>query len=112
MFACSIYARLTANFHDTNVYFYRKLRRREATKFHIQLCIALLCMLVIFVAGIDRTSVYEVCVTVSALIHYFTLVAVMWMGAEAVLMFQKVVIVFSQTTTKFITAVSLICWCK
>ena len=103
---------LTVNFHDTNVYFYRKLSRREATKFHIQLCIALLCMLVIFVAGIDRTSVYGLCVAVSALIHYFTLVSVMWMGAEAVLMFRKVVIVFSQTTTKFITAVSLICWCK
>ena len=65
----------------TNVYFYRKLRKREATKFHIQLCVALFCMLIIFVAGIDRTSVYGVCVAVSALIHYFTLVAVMLMGA-------------------------------
>ena len=48
----------------------------------------------------------------SALIHYFTLVAVMWMGAEAVLMFQKLVIVFVHITTKFIIAVSLVCWCK
>ena len=37
---------------------------------------------------------YEVCVTVSVLVHYFTLVSVMWMGAEALLMFQKLVIVF------------------
>jgi len=51
-------------------------------------------------------------VAVSALIHYFTLVAVMWMGAEAVLMFQKLVIVFFQITTKFLVAVSLVCWCK
>ena len=50
---------------------------------------------------------------VSALIHYFTLVAVMFMGAEAVLMFKKLVIsVFSSTSTKFFVAVSLICWCK
>ena len=49
---------------------------------------------------------------VSVLIHYFTLVAVMWMGAEAVFMFQKLVIVFSQTTTKYIVTVSLVCWCK
>ena len=90
----------------------RKLRERDATKFHIQLCIALFCMLMVFVAGIDQTTVYEGCVAVSAMIHYFTLVAVMWMGAEAVLMFQKQVMVFSQTTTKFIIAVSLICWCK
>ena len=90
----------------------RKLRERDATKFHIQLCIALFCMLMVFVAGIDQTTVYGGCVAVSAMIHYFTLVAVMWMGAEAVLMFQKLVMVFSQTTTKFIIAVSLICWCK
>ena len=49
---------------------------------------------------------------VSVLIHYFALVSVMWMGAEAVLMFQKLVIVFGQTTTRFIVAVSLVCWCK
>ena len=69
-------------------------------------------MLMVFVAGIDQTALYEGCVAVSAMIQYFTLVAVMWMGAEAVLMFQKLVLVFSQTTTKLIIAVSLICWCK
>ena len=69
-------------------------------------------MLIVFVAGIDKTDVYGGCVTASALIHYFTLVAVMWMGAEAVLCFQKLIIVFHQTTTKFILIVSLICWCK
>ena len=89
--------------------FYRKLRQRDASKFYIQLCIALFCMLVVFVCGIDRTDVYGGSVTVSVLIHYFTLVAVMWMGAEAVLMFQKLVIVFSQTTTRFVVAVSLLC---
>ena len=49
---------------------------------------------------------------VSVLIHYFTLVAMMFMGAEAVLMFKKLIIVFSQTTTKFFVTISLICWCK
>ena len=62
--------------------------------------------------GIDRTKVFEGCVTVSVLIHYFTLVAVMWMGAEALLMFQKLVIVFVQITTRYIVIVSLVCWCK
>ena len=69
-------------------------------------------MLIIFVCGIDKTAVYGGCVAVSALIHYFTLVAVMFMGAEAVLMFQKLVIVFGSTSTKFFVTVSLICWCK
>ena len=69
-------------------------------------------MLIVFVCGINRTRVYGGCVAVSAMVHYFTLAAVMWMGAEAVLMFQKLVLVFHQTTTKFIIAGSLICWCK
>ena len=49
--------------------------------------------------------------TVSVLIHYFTLVAVMWMGAEALFMFQKIVIVFVQITTRYLIAITLICWC-
>ena len=69
-------------------------------------------MLIIFVCGINRTAIHGACVAVSALIHYFTLVAVMFMGAEAVLMFQKLVIVFGSTSTKFFITVSLICWCK
>ena len=49
---------------------------------------------------------------VSVLIHYFTMVAVMWMGAEAVLMFQKLITVFVHISTRYIVAVSLVCWCK
>ena len=78
----------------------------------MQLSLALLGMLLVFVVGIDRTEVFEGCVTVSVLIHYFTLVAVMWMGAEAVLIFRKLVIVFVHITTRFIIIISLICWCK
>ena len=92
--------------------FCRKLRDRDVSKFHIQLCTALFCLLLVFVSGIQQTSVYGGCVTVSVLIHYFTLVTWMWMGTEAMIMFQKVVIVFFRITTKFIVAVSFICWCK
>ena len=91
---------------------YRKFRERDVTIFHVELCIALFCMLIIFVCGINRTAIYGACVAVSALIHYFTLVAVMFMGAEAVLMFQKLVLVFGSTSTKFLVTVSLICWRK
>ena len=69
-------------------------------------------MLIVFVAGIDQTDPFGGCVAVSALIQYFTLVSVMWMGAEAVLMFQKLIIVFVQITTRYIVTVSLVCWCK
>ena len=94
------------------LYIPRKLRKRDVSKLHIQLCIALFCMLIVFVSGIDQTQVYGGCVTVSALLHYFTLVMWMWMGAEAVFMFQKLVIVFGKTTTRYIIAISLVCWRK
>ena len=56
------------------------------------------------------TEPYGGCVTVSILVHYFTLVAVMWMGAEALLMFQKLVIIFTRVTTKFMVGISVLCW--
>ena len=92
--------------------FYRKLRQRDVSKFQIQLCISLFFMLIVFASGINRTRVYGVCVTMSALIHYFTLVTWMWMGALAVNMYQKLVIVFVHISTRYIIAVSLVCWCK
>ena len=58
------------------------------------------------------TTIYGGCVLLSLLVHYFTLVSVMWMGAEALLMFQKLVIVFVRITTKWIVSVSVICWSK
>ena len=97
---------------DVCITFHRMFRQRDVSKFHIQLCIALFCMLLVFVSGIDQAAIYGACVFVSVLIHYFTLVAVMIMGAEAVLMFHKLVLVFRKTTTKFFVTVSLVCWCK
>ena len=91
---------------------YRKLRKRDASKFHAQLCIALFCMLLFFLVGIDRIENDVVCTIMSLTIQYFTMASVLWMGAEAVLMFQKLIIVFGRITTRYIVTVSLICWCK
>ena len=95
----------------------RKVREKDISKYHIQLCFALLCMYVltlilVMISAEKVTAIYGGCVTLSLLVHYFTLVAVMWMGAEALLMFQKLVIVFIQITAKFIAFISLICWSK
>ena len=62
--------------------------------------------------GIGRNENEIVCTAMSALIHYFTLATVLWMGAEAVLMFQKLIIVFGNITVKYFVIVSLICWRK
>ena len=49
----------------------------------------------------------------SVLVHYFTLVMWMWMGAEAVHMYKKLVIVFgAHLTNKYIIGISLVCWRK
>lgn len=95
----------------------RKLRQKDTSKYHIQLSLAILFMLIVafFVVAFSAEKVealYGGCVTMSVLVHYFALVAVLWMGAEALLMFQKLVIVFSRITTKFIISVSTVCWSK
>ena len=100
-----------------NLILFRNIREKDISKYHIQLCLALLCtyvltlILVVFSAE-NVTTIYGGCVSLSVLVHYFTLVAVMWMGAEALLMFQKLVIVFVRITTKFIIIISVICWSK
>ena len=90
----------------------RRLRAKDASKFHVQLCLSLGAMLIVFVAGIDRTENRAGCITVGVLIHYFTLVAWMWMGAEALLMFRKLVLVFGEMSLRFLLLVSLVCWSK
>ena len=90
---------------------HRKLRTRDSTVLRIQFCVAIILMLLSFVAGIERVQLFQVCVTISTLIHYFTLVSVMWMAAEALLMFQKAVI-STNVNYKFFVIISLACWCK
>ena len=71
----------------------------------------LMFALVLVVFSAEKfVATYSGCVAVSVLVHYFTLAAVMWMGAEALFMFQKLVIVFAQITTKYIIIVSITCW--
>lgn len=96
---------------------YRKIRQKVISIYHVQLSLAILLMLIValvlVVLSAERvTPVYGGCVVVSLLVHYFTLVAVMWMGAEALLMFQKLVLVFTSITKNFIVIVSMICWSK
>ena len=88
------------------------MRKRDVTKIHFQLNIALFCLLLVFLVGIKRDENEIVCTAMSSLIHYFTLAAVFWMGAEAVLMFQKLIIVFGEYTVKYFVIMSLFCWCK
>ena len=90
----------------------RKIREKDASKFHVQLCIAIFCMLFFFLIGIDRTETEVGCTAFSLLIQYFSMASVAWMGAESVLMIKKLIIVFGHITTKHIVIISIIAWCK
>ena len=93
--------------------FFRKIRQRDASKLHTQLSIAMFFMLLFVLVGLDRTETEAGCTVMSLFIQYFTLAAVFWMGAEAVLMYKKLIIVFGKKiTVKYFVTVSLICWCK
>ena len=91
---------------------FSKLRKKDVTKFHIQFALSLIFTLVVFMAGTGRTENKAGCITVGVLLHYLILVAWMWMAAEALLIFQKLVIVFSNISLKYIMAVSILCWGK
>lgn len=70
----------------------------------------MLLMLVVFMAGINRTEHREGCIAVGVILHYLILVIWMWTGAEAILLFQKLVFVFKKTTTLYLVIVSIVCW--
>ena len=90
----------------------RKFRKRDVAKFHIQLALSMILMLVVFVAGIRHTKNRPGCVIVGGILHYLILVTWMWMAAEAILLFQKLVIVFTNISWIHLIVVSIICWGK
>lgn len=100
--------------NDALVVFYncRDIRSKDVSKIHLQLCLALLMMYLLFVAGIDQTSNAILCTTISLLIQYFALASVLWMGAEAIIMIKKLVIVFGKISSTFLVILSLCCWSK
>ena len=90
----------------------RPFRQKDVTKFHVQLALSMIFMLIVFIVGIEQTDDKTGCIVVGVLLHYFILVIWMWTAAEALLMFQKLVIVFTNVTWKYVIIISIICWSK
>lgn len=91
--------------------FFRRLRKELAAKILIQLCIALLCVLVVFVIGIERSRVGPIgCYIVAVLLHYFILAAFLWMLIEAHFMYLAFVKVWSHHGEHELLKCSLIAW--
>ena len=95
--------------------FRKATKKQHINLFRIQLSFAMLFMLIASLALVvmsiqNVTDPYVGCMTVSVLVHYFTLVAIMWMGAGALLVFVELVFVFYKITSEFVVSISISCW--
>lgn len=72
----------------------------------------IVALALVILSAEDITPHYGGCMITSILVHYFALVAVMLMAAEALLMFRKLATPFDKITNKYHIIASAICWCK
>lgn len=77
----------------------------------IQWCVSLLLLYIVFVIGIDQTQSPTACTAVAALLHYFTLSSVLWMGIEGVNLYILLVRVMDvPRTRRFMPIACLVAW--
>lgn len=88
----------------------RQLRKGRGQQTLLNLSLALLCSMVIFLAGMERTDSYYGCITVAALMHYFLLVSFMWMLVEGFLQYLRFVRVLGTYVPRFILKASIPAW--
>lgn len=81
-----------------------------AAKVLIQLCVALFVVIVAFITGFEQTGNHYVCKSVAVVIHYFTLVAFMWMLMEAGFMYHAFVRVWPPREGGDIVKSSVVAW--
>ncbi|XP_038050910.1 uncharacterized protein LOC119724061 [Patiria miniata] len=88
----------------------RSLRSKTPSRILISFSLSLLCLYLVFVAGIEQTSSRVGCIVVAVLMHYFTLTSVAWMGVEAASMYLKLVRVFNSDVEHFMIKASVVAW--
>eukprot|EP00794_Sanderia_malayensis_P007942 gene7942-8797_t len=89
---------------------FRRLRREIAAKIMLQLCFAIFVVIVLFLTGLERTKEPIVCLAIGISLHYFTLVAFMWMFMEAVFMYHAFVIVWPPRENNDLLKCTLAAW--
>ncbi|XP_046845837.1 adhesion G protein-coupled receptor L4-like [Xenia sp. Carnegie-2017] len=68
--------------------------RSERNFIHVNLAIAIACVQIVFLAGIEETENEVLCTVVAAFLHYFLLVAFSWMLIEGIFLHILIVKVF------------------
>ena len=93
-----------------DIYFCRHLRKGRAQQTLINLAVSLLCFLIVFIVGIEQTHDFYGCIVVAALLHYFILVAFMWMLIEGILQYLRFVKVLGTYVPYFILKSAVAAW--
>ncbi|XP_072032042.1 adhesion G-protein coupled receptor G2-like isoform X2 [Amphiura filiformis] len=88
----------------------RGLRISLQRKILIQFCISMLGLYFAFLIGIDSTHSEIGCIIVAALLHYFVLTTVLWMGVEARHMYITLVTEADRAGRKFMIKASFFAW--
>jgi len=76
----------------------------------MNLCIAIALLLIVFLSGINSTKNRLGCQIVAVLLHYLTLVTVLWMGIEAYNLYLQIVKVMAIYQRKFMLKAALVGW--
>ncbi|XP_072026108.1 adhesion G-protein coupled receptor G4-like [Amphiura filiformis] len=88
----------------------KSMRTETPQRILICLSFTLLCLYIVFVAGVDRTDSDAGCKVVAVLLHYLTLSSVSWMGVEAVNLYLLIVKVFDAHVSHFMLKACLAAW--
>lgn len=90
---------------------FRNLIQKLPPKILVSLSISLLCLLIVFLAGAERTSPRLGCQIVAGLLHYFMLTTFFWMFIEALSLYRSFITVFKQgSETKFFVKSAVCAW--
>ncbi|XP_052224892.1 adhesion G-protein coupled receptor G6-like [Dreissena polymorpha] len=93
-----------------NFLIFRHLRKGRGQQVLFNLSVSMLCSAILFLVGIDRTSSYGGCITVSVLLHYFILVSFMWMLVEGVLQYLRFIKILGTYIPNFMMKAMIPAW--
>ena len=88
----------------------RNLRKTNQQPILMSLCVSLMLLLIVFIAGAGQTQNLIGCRIVAVLIHYFALSSVLWMGVEGYNMYMSFVQVMATYQSNFILKASAVAW--
>ena len=86
------------------------MRATTAGRILISFCVSLLCLYLVFLAGVEQTSTRVGCILAAVLMHYFALTSMAWMGVEAANLYLKLVKVFNSEVEHFMIKASAAAW--